>query len=192
MSRTLLEYIEKNYIIIIKNNITLLININISDKFLNFWTEKYLNWKIEIFQILDKYLNSNKIFIDIGCNIGEFLIYSSRNSKNVIAFEDNKESLIVLEKYIIDNSKNITLFNENTNILEIINKYYQDISLIKITINNSYEKIIDKIISICKEKKILLLLYSDNISEFSLLKIINLTSEQQQILLEKNYYFFNN
>ncbi len=53
----------------------------------NFWENRFEYWEEETFNFIDKHLNKDKTFIDIGSWIGPMSLYSSFNSKNCIAYE---------------------------------------------------------------------------------------------------------
>jgi autotransporter strand-loop-strand O-heptosyltransferase len=53
----------------------------------NFWENRFEYWEKETFNFIDKHLNKDKTFIDIGSWIGPMSLYSSFNSKNCIAYE---------------------------------------------------------------------------------------------------------
>ena len=95
-------YINNNYLKINKNNEFFLIEKNKTDPNFWFWENKYTNWEKDTFDIFDKFLNKNKIFIDIGAWIGTTSMYGSRKSKYVFSVDADKKSI----KDMILNMKN--------------------------------------------------------------------------------------
>jgi FkbM family methyltransferase len=112
------NYIDEKFFKIHKNNEFLLIENRDTDTNLNFWTTIYSSWENEKFDIFDRYLNKDKIFIDIGGWIGTTCIYGSRNSRHVYVVEADKTSFQDLTANCKINCDNTTLinraiFNEN-------------------------------------------------------------------------------
>lgn len=143
----LLLYIENNYLKINKNNeIFFIPNTNTN---LNWWKNDFNNYKNEIFDIFDKYLDKNKICIDIGSNFGALTIYESRKSKHIYCIEENENSFNDLTLNSKNNCKknNYTLINKSIyNINDIINNYNinpNEISLINIDIHGNEEDILN-------------------------------------------------
>ena len=175
MSKIFISYIEKNYLQINKNNELILIENNENDTNLNFWKNIYSGWEYEKFQIFDKYLDKNKILIDIGGWIGTTCIYGSRKSKEVFVVDADKLSFIDLTKNCKLNCDNVTLINnaiyneDDTDIFfgpnqivnsyliktitieSLIKKYNIDpfnISLIKVDIEGGEENILNDLFQI--------------------------------------------
>ena len=92
ISKIIIPYIEKKYLKIYKNNELFLIENNESDQNLPFWKNIFSEWENETFEIFDKYLSQDKIFIDIGGWIGTTAMYGSRKSKHVYSIEADKKS----------------------------------------------------------------------------------------------------
>lgn len=92
-------YMKENRIILVPKNgekiVTQLGTIN--DEF---WTHHYVRWEPDTFETFDKFLDSNKEFLDIGGWIGPTCIYASRKSSRVVVVEADPESLIDLRKNI--------------------------------------------------------------------------------------------
>ena len=85
---------------------------NTSDQNLNFWKNIFSLWEPETFSIFDKYLKTDKIFIDIGGWIGTTCMYGSRKSKHVYVCEPDMLSVKYLKKNCEDNScKNLTIID---------------------------------------------------------------------------------
>ena len=147
MSKLFLNHIDKNYYITSKNDEKFLIN-NMILEGLQFWKKKYPNWEKNIFNVFDKYLNKNKVFIDVGARTGATSMYGSRKSKHVYAVEDNVLLIKDLSLNLSNNSinKNYTIIKKNIMINGIINDYnidLKDISLIKINIKGSEENMLN-------------------------------------------------
>jgi FkbM family methyltransferase len=179
-SKLIITYTENNYLKIYKNNDFFLIENNESNQNLSFWKNTFSQWENETFEIFDKYLSKDKVFIDIGGWIGTTSMYASRKSKHVYSIEgDNisfndmtinlktncKSNYTLINKVIfnIDNikvkfGKNIHL--ENSKMNDSTSQIYSDD-----TITNEYylaetitlENIIEK--------------YKINVSEISLIKV---------------------
>jgi FkbM family methyltransferase len=108
----LVNYIETNYLKIKKNNEIIFIKNDENDKNINFWRDIFVNWEQNTFKIFDRYLKSNKIFIDIGGWIGTTCIYGSRKSKKVYVVEADKESYNDMIKNSFVNNDNIIGINK--------------------------------------------------------------------------------
>jgi FkbM family methyltransferase len=132
ISRLINTYCDKKYIKIYKNNQLILIENDENDPNLKFWIDNFPNWENETFSVFDKYLNENKIFIDLGGWIGTTAIYSSRKSKTVYCIEADIESFKDLSKNCKINCNNYILINKaiyNEDDIEIKfgkNKYLKD------------------------------------------------------------------
>lgn len=123
-SKNILKNIENNYLQIYKNNETFFIKNENSNKNLDFWKNIYNNWEKETFEIFDRYLDSNKIFIDIGGWIGATCIYGSRKSKSVIVVEADINSFKDLKENCLLNSKNIITINKAIYNVDDIDMYF--------------------------------------------------------------------
>lgn len=86
------SYINDKYLKINKNNLLFLIENTENNNNISFWRDIYTNWEDETFQVFDKYLNKDKIFLDIGGWIGTTTMYGSRKSKFVYTIEADKKS----------------------------------------------------------------------------------------------------
>jgi FkbM family methyltransferase len=107
-----MPYFETKYLKIKKNGQLFLIE-NVSNLNLNFWKNIYTNWENEKFSVFDKYLDKNKIFIDIGAWIGTTAMYGSRKSKHVYSIEADIGSFDDLSKNCeINCEQNYTLINK--------------------------------------------------------------------------------
>lgn len=113
ISRTISSYIESNFLNIKKNNEIFLIKNENSNPNINFWKNTYTNWETETFSLLDKLLNKNKVFIDIGGWVGTTAMYGSRKSKHVYSVEADIESCRDMSINLQNNcDRNYTLINK--------------------------------------------------------------------------------
>ena len=112
-----------------KNKEVLFIENNKNDINLNFWKNIFPQWENETFDIFDRFLQKDKIFIDIGGWIGTTCIYSSRKSKYVYVVEADYMSCVDLSNNCKINCDNVTIisnaiFNEsNKTMLFGVNKF---------------------------------------------------------------------
>jgi FkbM family methyltransferase len=112
-SKIIVSYIENKYLKIYKNKEFFLIKNSEYDENLSFWKDKYSKWENESFEIFDKYLSQDKIFIDIGGWIGATTMYGSRKSKHVYSIEADFEAFHDMEMNLKNNcSNNYTLLNK--------------------------------------------------------------------------------
>jgi len=113
------NYIDNKYLKIHKNDDYFFIENRVDDSNLNFWKDCYTNWETDSFNIFDRFLNKNKIFIDIGGWIGTTCMYGARKSKHVYSIEADYNSFT-------DQSANCKINCENN--YTLINKaiYNQD------------------------------------------------------------------
>jgi len=118
------KYIENTYLKIYKNNELFLIENNENNQNLSFWKNIYNSWENETFEIFDKYLSKDKIFIDIGGWIGTTSIYGIRKSKHVYSIEADNESF---NDMIVNLKTNCT-----TNNYTLINKAIFNVDNIKV------------------------------------------------------------
>jgi len=107
-----INYIKSKYLILPKNNEIIFIEKDDKDLNISFWTEHFTNWESNKFNIFDKFLDKNKIFIDIGAWIGTTCIYGSKFSKHVYAIEADPLSYQDMVSNCKLNSKNITCINK--------------------------------------------------------------------------------
>lgn len=170
ISSIIKKNIETNYLKIYKNDEMFFIEKNESNQNLLFCKNDYNNKENETFEILDKYLSQDKIFIVIGECIGTTAMYGSRKSKHVYSIESDSiscnnilmnlktncvENYTVINKAIFnvdnlklkDDSTSHIYNNENTITLEQIIQTYQinipEISLIKVDIEGGEENILN-------------------------------------------------
>lgn len=83
------------------------------------------NWEKHSFEILKKYLNDNKIFIDVGAWNGVLSMYASKIAKKVYCFEPDKIAFEHLSNNIkLNNIKNINCINKGASLKNGISKFY--------------------------------------------------------------------
>jgi hypothetical protein len=156
ISRIVKPYVEENYLRIYKNSELFLIK---NSETSLFWRYTYGSWENEMFEVFDKYLSKDKVFIDLCYAAAErpdvaeaTTMYASRKSKHVyVVNEDNGSSVfsdIPTSKLKENCANNYTLINKNNKDeeLESIIKTYDintaDISLIKVDIKGREENIL--------------------------------------------------
>jgi FkbM family methyltransferase len=112
-SRIIIKYINDNYLKINKNNEFFLIKNDVNNLNLSFWKNTYTLWDKDKFEVFDKYLSKDKIFIDIGGWIGTTAMYGSRKSKHVYSIEADNLSFNDMETNMKANCvNNYTLINK--------------------------------------------------------------------------------
>lgn len=143
ISKTITSYTENKYIKIYKNNEIFLIENNESNQNLYFWKNIYNQWETETFEIFDKYLSKDKIFIDIGGWVGTTAMYGSRKSKHVYSIEADNNSLNDMAINLKTNCmNNYTLINKAIfNIDNIKVKFGKNINLENSKMNDSTSQI---------------------------------------------------
>lgn len=188
------KYINENYKTFYQNNELILIPTN--DIHLSKWDDN--DNDNEIIKTIDKYLDKNKIFIDIGGGIGKTAIYSSRKTKKVYVIEPDKKVISYLKKNLKNNSYNN---------YEIIEKAIYFLDNVDIKFSNSQISLNSGVIynpNIYTVKTINLNeLVKDKIDEISIINVdINGSEEfilDDLIKLNKNYkipiyikFYYNN
>jgi hypothetical protein len=159
----IINFIEQNYNKVYKNNEMFLIEKQ--NPYIDFWTNNYMSWKNEAFDIFDKYMDKNKIFIDVGASTGETSLYASRKSKHVYSIEADKQIFNNLTTNMKNNCcNNFTLINKNItdkidNILVDYHINENEISLINIDIKGEEEDILFDLYNIHKKYNIPLYIY---------------------------------
>ena len=145
ISKIIIYYIENNYLKINKNNEVFFIKNNEVNPNFNFWKYVYTNWKKDTFDIFDKYLCKNKIFIDIGGWNGTTSMYGSRKSKHVYVIEADKQSVIDMKNNLeINCENNYTLINKAIyNIDDITVKLGKKLFMNQSKMNDSTSQIYD-------------------------------------------------
>jgi FkbM family methyltransferase len=113
------------------------------DEFNNFWTIfDNGTWEENTFLLFDQFINSNTVYIDIGAWIGPTVLYASRISKKVYAFEPSR-AFDVLHANIALNQHNhkaseVTLYK---NAVGLEDKFIQ---LGSTNSGNSMDSLLDK------------------------------------------------
>ena len=75
---------------------------SLEDRNLPFWKDTFPLWEEPTFDVFDRFLDKNKVFVDIGGWIGTTSMYGFRKSKHVYVVEADKESF----HYMNQNMKN--------------------------------------------------------------------------------------
>jgi FkbM family methyltransferase len=84
-----------------------------SEKTYYWFIDNYSTWEPETFDVFDKYLDSNKIFIDLGGWIGTTCIYAAKKSNYVYVIEADPYSVEGLkDNCIVNNLSNITIIDK--------------------------------------------------------------------------------
>lgn len=143
ISKVIKSYTENKYLKIYKNNELFLIENNESNVNLSFWKNIYNQWENETFEIFDKYLSKDKIFIDIGGWIGTTAMYGARKSKHVYSVEaDNKSINDMMINLKTNCTNNYTLINKAIfNIDDIKIKFGKNVHLENSKMNDSTSQI---------------------------------------------------
>jgi hypothetical protein len=160
-----MQYIKDcNIKIINKNKEVFLIDENNYNKE-NFWSEIFTNWELDLFYILDKYLNNEKQFLNVGASgydNGLVSLYSSRYSNYVVTLEmncDNEYISNLSNLFKLNYSDvNIDIENNFMALNKITEKYnLHNISIINMNLNGLEENVLKEYYDYCKSKKIPLL-----------------------------------
>lgn len=106
-----LTYLNENYIQVNKNDVSFFIKNREDDPNLEFWKQHFSSWETETFNVFDRFLSKDKVFIDIGAWIGTTGIYGCRKSKHVFLVEADPKSLISLRDNCKDNCYNYTIID---------------------------------------------------------------------------------
>jgi hypothetical protein len=130
ISRIVKPYVENNYLQVRKNDQLFLIKTDSVPQSLSFWRDTYSGWEIEMFEVFDKYLTKDKVFIDIGKRITPTSLYASRKSKQVYGIEydgDSSDSGGEANAAIMkDNCSNYTLIPSPLSLLETLETILKD------------------------------------------------------------------
>ena len=158
IARIVKPYVEKNYLSIRKKGELFLIKTDITDSVaLSFWRDIYSGWENEMFEVFDKYLTKDKVFIDIGMWITPTSLYAARKSKWVYGIEYGEASSSEADAAIMkDNCSNYTPLSQLSplDILETILKDASSASstspasLIKVDIEGKEEDILSDLYDI--------------------------------------------
>lgn len=177
ISKTNKEYTETTFHKIYKRDEFFLIQKDELDRNINFWKDVFPTWEEETFNIFDKFLDKNKVFIDIGGWIGTTCMYGGRKSKEVFVVEADTESFSYLTKNCKANNNNITCINKaiyNQSDIDISfgkNKFLQNSSLNDSTSQIYTENSADCYTIQCIRVKDLIERYNIDISNISLIKV---------------------
>lgn len=152
IARLTIPYIENNYMKVMKNNEMFFIE-NKPDMY--FWRHVFGEWDPELYGIFDKYLSSDKVFIDIGGSFGVSAMYASRKAKFVYSLELPGTAVDDMVANMKDNCKNNykLIFNDYTSsfslncFIESENIDSDEISLVKINIEGGEENILAELYS---------------------------------------------
>lgn len=108
----IMNNILNNNIKVNKNDEIFFIKNDNTNQNLSFWKDIYSWWGGDTFVVFDKYLDKNKVFIDIGGWIGTACMYGSRKSKHVFSVEADNKSFVDMESNCKLNCiENYTLIN---------------------------------------------------------------------------------
>lgn len=141
ISRIVKPYVEDNYL-----------RTNINDE--SFFLEKDAKdsfWNKETFEVFDKYLSKDKVFIDIGTWISLTAMYGSRKSKHIYGFAMEAQNATKDMNANCAKNYTITVFNTNDSIQkikDIANDNGSDISLINVDIGGEEENRLDELYDI--------------------------------------------
>jgi FkbM family methyltransferase len=107
-SSLVLQHIDKKYIMAKKNGKHYFIENRSSDQNMKFWIHEHRLWEPELHNVMDRFLQKDKVFIDIGGWIGTSCIYGSLSSKHVYVVEADPLSFNDMVRNCSLNSRNIT------------------------------------------------------------------------------------
>lgn len=167
ISKNIVKYTEDNYIRVNKNNEFFLIEKNKNDNNLHFWENIYTNWENETFEVFDKYLNVDKVMIDIGGWIGTTAMYGSRKSKHVYCVEADNYSFIDMTKNFkinCEEGKYTLIHNAIFNIDDTEIRFGKNLFLDNSKLNDSTSQIYNETI------------YNTIFSEYNIVKTVTLQS----------------
>jgi hypothetical protein len=111
IARIVKPYVEKNYLQVRKKDQLFLIKTDSDPLSLSFWRDTYNGWEIEMFEVFDKYLTKDTVFVDIGKRITPTSLYAARKSKRVFGIEygnDSSEANAASADIMKDNCSNYT------------------------------------------------------------------------------------
>jgi FkbM family methyltransferase len=140
-----ISYINNNYSKINKNDEFFFIEKNNTDLNVSFWENIYTNWENETFDVFDKLLDKNKIFIDIGAWIGTTSMYGSRKSKYVYSVDADKNAIRDMSLNMKNNcDNNYTIINKAIYNIETEIKFGKNLFLNDSKMNDSTSQIYDE------------------------------------------------
>ena len=147
ISRIVKPYVENNYLRVHKNDEYFWISKRTNNPF---WKDIYGDWKKEMFEVFDRYLSKDKVFIDIGTWITPTAMYGSRKSKHIYAITTDAEIAEFATKDMKENCANnytiLTLVDYATTNIETL---LADASLINVDIGGEEENRLDELYDIC-------------------------------------------
>ena len=144
ISRIVKPYVENNYLRVHKNDEYFWISKRTNNPF---WKDIYGDWKKEMFEVFDRYLSKDKVFIDIGTWITPTAMYGSRKSKHIYAITTDAEIAEFATKDMKENcEKNYTFLDYTTTNIETL---LADASLINVDIGGEEENRLDELYDIC-------------------------------------------
>ncbi|NBO66367.1 MAG: hypothetical protein EBU88_16240, partial [Acidobacteria bacterium] len=155
--RILLNYINTNFHRIDKHQEYFFIP---NDTNLGFWKDVFPGWKNETFDVLNQFLNKDKIFIDVGAWIGAISLYASRFSSHVYSIGADAEAVEFLRHYRKLNCRNVTIIDDKESVpvvfgSSVLSSLLQEytinpkrISLLRVDINGCEENLLDDLYSI--------------------------------------------
>jgi FkbM family methyltransferase len=108
-SRLLLRYVDDTFLKIFRRSVTFFIETRDSDENLVFWKDKYLTWDPQVHDVMDRFLRTDKVFLDIGGWIGTTSLYGSALSRHVYVIEADPLSMKDLAYNCSLNARNVTL-----------------------------------------------------------------------------------
>jgi hypothetical protein len=147
ISRIVKPYVENNYLRVYKNDEYFWISKRTNNPF---WKDIYGDWKKEMFEVFDRYLSKDKVFIDIGTWITPTAMYGSRKSKHIYAITTDTEIAEFATKDMKENcEKNYTFLDYATTNIETIVADAADVSLINVDIGGEEENRLDELYDIC-------------------------------------------
>jgi len=146
ISRIVKPYVENNYLRVHKNDEYFWIPKRANNPF---WKDIYGGWKKEMFEVFDRYLSKDKVFIDIGTWITPTAMYGSRKSKHIYAITTDAEIAEFATKDMKANCANnytiLTFLDYATTNLETL---LADASLINVDIGGEEENRLDELYDI--------------------------------------------
>lgn len=101
---------EQKTITVFKNNVSF----KVIDTFLNrdFWLQHHSSWEQQSHDWLDKHLNPNKVFLDIGSWIGPLTLYAAQKCKVVAIEPDPIAYDELLKNLMLNNLSNVLPINK--------------------------------------------------------------------------------
>jgi hypothetical protein len=141
-SNTIVGYIKNNFIQSSINNETFFI-VKSDDS----TSDEYIKNNFDNF---DKFLDVNKIFVEIGAGQGQIALYAARKSKYIYATESDTNNFNYLQENCKNNIRNYQIFNENINknpqlFFTKNNIPYENVSLIKVNLHGKEEDILKEL-----------------------------------------------